>query len=122
MPIQKVGIKGLRYPIALRTASGGVQHTVAEFTMSVGLPHDVKGTHMSRFVEVLEGFGAPLDLAGLRTLGRAMLARLSAAIGPPRDRVSRTSSASTRRCPASRACSTTRRASGSGWTPTGARG
>jgi GTP cyclohydrolase IB len=81
MPIQKVGIKGLRYPIALRTASGGAQHTVAEFTMSVGLPHDVKGTHMSRFIEVLEVFDAPLDLAGLRTLGRAMLARLSAASG-----------------------------------------
>ena len=81
LPIQKVGIKSLRYPIALSTASGGVQHTVAEFAMSVGLPHDVKGTHMSRFVEVLEGFDAPLDLAGLRRLGRAMLARLSAVSG-----------------------------------------
>jgi len=81
LPIQKVGIKSLRYPVALRTASGGVQHTVAEFTMSVGLAHHVKGTHMSRFVEVLEGSDAPLDVAGLRRLGRAMLTRLSAVSG-----------------------------------------
>ena len=95
-PIQKVGIKGLRYPVALRTATGSVQHTVAEFTMSVGLPHDVKGTHMSRFVEVLEGFdGAARLSAACTRCRRAMLTRLSADIGRHRHRVSRTSSAST---------------------------
>jgi GTP cyclohydrolase FolE2 len=51
MPIQKVGVKGLRYPIDLRGAAGDVQQTIAEFAMYVGLPHDVKGTHKSRFVE-----------------------------------------------------------------------
>ena len=81
LPIQKVGVKGLRYPIALRTAAGNVQHTVAEFAMAVGLPHDVKGTHMSRFVETLEGWDAPLDVAALRRLGQAMLARLDAPHG-----------------------------------------
>jgi GTP cyclohydrolase I len=81
LPIQKVGIKGLRYPLALKTAAGEVQHTVAEFALTVGLPHDVKGTHMSRFVEVLEAVDAPLDLAQLRTLARTMVARLGAATG-----------------------------------------
>jgi GTP cyclohydrolase IB len=81
LPIQKVGVKGLRYPIALRTASGDVQHTVAEFAMYVGLPHDVKGTHMSRFVETLEVPREPLDLAGLRRMFTQMLTRLEADSG-----------------------------------------
>jgi GTP cyclohydrolase IB len=80
LPIQKVGVKGLKYPVALRTPDG-IQHTVAEFSMYVGLPHDVKGTHMSRFVEILEQPRAPLDLAGFRALFRAMLGRLDAATG-----------------------------------------
>ena len=81
LPIQKVGIKGLRYPIRLRAAGGDVQHTVAEFAMYVGLPHDVKGTHMSRFVETLETSREPLDLAGLRQMFRQMLVRLEADAG-----------------------------------------
>jgi GTP cyclohydrolase I len=80
-PIQKVGIKGLRYPVALRTATGDVQHTVAEFAMTVGLAHDVKGTHMSRFVEVLEATSAPLDVRGLHGLQAQMLERLGADTG-----------------------------------------
>lgn len=81
LPIQKVGIKGLRYPITLRTATGAVQPSIAEFTMSVGLPHDVKGTHMSRFVETLEDMRDPLDIAALRRLHAAMLRRLGATSG-----------------------------------------
>jgi GTP cyclohydrolase IB len=80
-PIQRVGVKGLRYPVALRTATGDVRHTVAEFAMSVGLAHDVKGTHMSRFVEILEATRAPLDVRGLHTLQAQMLERLGADTG-----------------------------------------
>jgi GTP cyclohydrolase I len=80
-PIQKVGIKGLRYPVALRTVTGDVQHTVAEFAMSVGLVHDVKGTHMSRFVEILECTRAPFDIRGLNRLQAQMLERLGAVTG-----------------------------------------
>jgi GTP cyclohydrolase I len=80
-PIQKVGVKGLRYPVALRTATGDVQHTVAEFAMSVGLAHDIKGTHMSRFVEILEATRAPLDVRGLHTLQAQMLEHLGADTG-----------------------------------------
>jgi GTP cyclohydrolase I len=80
-PIQKVGIKGLRYPVALRTAAGDVQHTIAEFAMYVGLAHDVKGTHMSRFVEILEATSGSLDIRGLHALQARMLERLGADTG-----------------------------------------
>lgn len=52
--IDKVGVKNIVYPITLRCPrEGGVQHTVAQVNMYVGLPHYQKGTHMSRFLEVL---------------------------------------------------------------------
>lgn len=53
IPIDKVGIKNLKYPITVKDRDGGVQHTVATVTMTVDLPKEFKGTHMSRFVEVL---------------------------------------------------------------------
>ena len=80
LPIERVGVKGLRYPVALRAADGAVQNTIAEFGMYVGLAHDVKGTHMSRFVEVLEEKrNQPgSDLSGgqqqMLAVGRALMA------------------------------------------------
>jgi len=53
MPINKVGIKDLRYPITVLDRQKSVQHSVATINMYVGLPHQYKGTHMSRFVEML---------------------------------------------------------------------
>ena len=81
LPIERVGVKGLRYPVAIRGADGEVQHTIAEFGMYVGLAHDVKGTHMSRFVEVLEERREALDLAGFRAMHERALARLGAVTG-----------------------------------------
>ncbi len=51
--IDKVGIKDIRYPVRVSERSGGEQHTIATFNMYVNLPHNFKGTHMSRFVEIL---------------------------------------------------------------------
>src|SRR5215470_2524901 len=51
--IDKVGVKGVRYPITLRQACGGEQQTVAMINLYVSLPKHKKGTHMSRFLEVL---------------------------------------------------------------------
>ena len=51
--IDRVGIKDIRHPVVVRDRTGGEQHTVATFNMYVGLPHEFKGTHMSRFVETL---------------------------------------------------------------------
>ena len=53
--INKVGIKDIRHPAQVKDRSGHIQHTVANFNMTVNLPHNFKGTHMSRFVEILNG-------------------------------------------------------------------
>ena len=81
LAIQRVGVRGLRYPMSIRDADGGVQHTVVTLEMTVALPADVKGTHMSRFVELLEAERDALDLDGLRSLFADMLVRLEATSG-----------------------------------------
>lgn len=67
IPLKHVGIKNLRWPIELLDKKQGSQHTVAQVTLAVDLPHDTRGTHMSRFVECMESFG-PISLAGLEAL------------------------------------------------------
>jgi len=53
LPIDRVGIKDIRHPVRMRDRARGEQHTIATFNMYVSLPHHFKGTHMSRFVEIL---------------------------------------------------------------------
>lgn len=60
--INKVGIKGLRYPVTILDRCRGEQHTVASINMFVDLPHECKGTHMSRFVEMLHLFRPKISL------------------------------------------------------------
>jgi GTP cyclohydrolase I len=81
LAIQNVGVKGLRYPLQLESASGEVLNTVANLTMTVGLPPEVKGTHMSRFVELLEGRRGALTQDGLFAMLGEMLQRLDASSG-----------------------------------------
>ena len=81
LAINKVGVKGLRYPLALLDAAGKVQNTVATLSMSVGLPPEVKGTHMSRFVELVEQQRAPLNVNRLLRMLDEMLLRLEATSG-----------------------------------------
>lgn len=57
IPLKHVGIKGLRWPIELMDKERGTQHSVAKVTLAVDLPHDLRGTHMSRFVECLRTLG-----------------------------------------------------------------
>jgi GTP cyclohydrolase IB len=78
--IQRVGVKGVRYPLTLKTPAGDIG-TVGTFNLDVRLPADQKGTHMSRFVALLEDNRAPLDLAGFRALLDDMLVRLEADAG-----------------------------------------
>ncbi len=80
IPIDAVGIKGLRYPVAIR-AGEKVVPTVATLTMTVGLAPIAKGTHMSRFVELLERQDEPLDMPGFRQMVHAMLERLGTRSG-----------------------------------------
>jgi len=54
IPIDKVGVKNLKYPIAVKDKQNELQHTIATIAMTVDLPKEFKGTHMSRFVEILQ--------------------------------------------------------------------
>ncbi|MCW3479129.1 GTP cyclohydrolase, FolE2/MptA family [Neisseriaceae bacterium JH1-16] len=74
--IDKVGIKDLRHPIRLAERSGGVQPSVGLFTMAVQLPAHLKGTHMSRFVTLLQEQQAPLSPDEFERLVRKMADRL----------------------------------------------
>lgn len=78
MPIDRVGVKGLRLPIIVRDRKAGIQHTVAEVSLSVDLPAKFKGTHMSRFVEALEHWSCELDYNSFLTLLDDVVDRLQA--------------------------------------------
>lgn len=56
LPIDQVGVNHILFPIVVMNREGQEQHTVAELSMSVNLPHDLRGTHMSRFIEVLNEY------------------------------------------------------------------
>ncbi|CAG4886488.1 GTP cyclohydrolase FolE2 [Paraburkholderia saeva] len=79
--IQRVGVKAVRYPLTVRTSRGDAQPTIGTWNLDVRLPAEVKGTHMSRFVALLEENGAPLDTAAFRAMLAAMLEKLEAEAG-----------------------------------------
>jgi len=56
LTVDKVGVKGIRYPIVVEDREQGVQHSVADLDIFVELPHYRRGTHMSRFIEVLNQY------------------------------------------------------------------
>ncbi len=60
--IKKVGVKGIKYPIIVLDRANGIQHVNATINMYVNLPHHFKGTHMSRFVEVLNEFRGQINI------------------------------------------------------------
>ena len=77
--IDRVGVKDVVYPMRLHTPDGGEQATVATINMYVGLPHHQKGTHMSRFLEVLnEQTSEPICPARIPEVTRAICERLNA--------------------------------------------
>ena len=78
--IDAVGIKDVRYPVAIR-GGGGWQRTIATLALTVSLPAAAKGTHMSRFIELLEAQSGALDQQGLRAILLQMLDRLDARSG-----------------------------------------
>lgn len=81
LAIDKVGIKSIRHPVKVKDKSGGVQHTVANFNMYVFLPHNFKGTHMSRFVEILNNNEREISVESFESILRAMVKRLDAESG-----------------------------------------
>ncbi|MGD2032792.1 MAG: GTP cyclohydrolase FolE2 [Gammaproteobacteria bacterium] len=81
IPINKVGIKDIFHPVRVRDRSGGDQQTVANFNMYVNLPHDFKGTHMSRFVEILNNHEREISVKSFRHMLSELTERLDADSG-----------------------------------------
>ena len=76
--IEKVGVKEISYPITVLDKAHQKQHTVATVNMSVNLPHHFKGTHMSRFIEILNKFHGEITLASFHQILHEMKTRLEA--------------------------------------------
>jgi GTP cyclohydrolase I len=76
--IDKVGVRRVKYPIVVLDKANGSQHTIAEISMYVSLPHEFKGTHMSRFVEILHAHKNMINMRDFPGVLREMKERLNA--------------------------------------------
>ena len=81
IPINKVGIKDIRHPVRVADRSGQEQNTIANFNMYVNLPHNFKGTHMSRFVEILNNHEREITVKSFKEMMVEMTERLEADSG-----------------------------------------
>jgi GTP cyclohydrolase I len=77
--IDKVGVRGLRFPIQVKDKARDVQNTVAMIGMFVDLPKEFKGTHMSRFIEVLNAHGSVIHVENISEILRSLQKKLNAA-------------------------------------------
>lgn len=80
IPIDKVGVKNLKYPIAVKDKDNEIQHTIATISMNVDLPREFKGTHMSRFVEILQCENREIHVDTIDSILDNMLDRLHAKV------------------------------------------
>ena len=76
--IKKVGVKGIQYPIIVQDRANGVQHVNATINMYVNLPHQFKGTHMSRFIEILNEFRGQINIRSFEKILLKMREKLNA--------------------------------------------
>src|SRR5260370_35207866 len=81
IPINRVGIKDIYHPIKVKDRARGEQHTVANFNMYVNLPHHFKGTHMSRFVEILHRHEREISVDSFGKILAEMTEHLDASAG-----------------------------------------
>lgn len=81
LPINKVGIKDIRHPVRIKDRTGAEQHVIASFNMYVDLPHNFKGTHMSRFVEILNNHEREISVKSFKHMLAEMATRLAADSG-----------------------------------------
>ena len=77
LAIDQVGIRAIRHPVKVRDRSHGEQYTIATFNMYVGLPHNFKGTHMSRFVEVLNDHDNVISVSSFKDIVREVAEKLN---------------------------------------------
>lgn len=68
IPIDKVGVRGVKFPILVLDRTDERQHTIGNFTLTVDLPSEFKGTHMSRFLEVLNDHQKEISVQALPLL------------------------------------------------------
>jgi GTP cyclohydrolase I len=78
IPINKVGVCDLQYPIVVLDRENQSQSTIARLSMSVSLPHEFKGTHMSRFIEVLNSHRGEVTMRTLPRILAELKERLAA--------------------------------------------
>ncbi|MCG6533654.1 MAG: GTP cyclohydrolase, FolE2/MptA family, partial [Syntrophales bacterium LBB04] len=76
--IRKVGVKGIKYPVIVLDRVNGMQHVHATINMYVNLPHHFKGTHMSRFVEILNEYRGQINIRNFEKILRKMREKLNA--------------------------------------------
>src|SRR5687768_16422094 len=76
--IDKVGVRGLRFPIQIRDKAHALQNTVATIGLFVDLPKEFKGTHMSRFIEVLNAHGSIVHVDNIDDILHALQRKLHA--------------------------------------------
>jgi GTP cyclohydrolase I len=76
LPINKVGVKDISYPVVVLDRADGIQHTVARVNMYVNLPHQFRGTHMSRFIEILNKHRNGISTLNIRKILKDMLDEL----------------------------------------------
>lgn len=76
--IDRVGVRALKFPLRIRDRDQSHQHTIATVSLAVDLPHHYKGTHMSRFVEVLHAHGRELTVGSIAAMPKELLDRLDA--------------------------------------------
>ncbi len=81
LAINRVGIKDIQHPVVVKDRSDGVQHTIARFNMYVQLPQHFKGTHMSRFVHILNNHEREISIQSFKSILREMLVSLEADAG-----------------------------------------
>ncbi len=78
IPIDKVGVRNVKYPITVLVRNNGAQQTLGVFTLTVDLPRQFKGTHMSRFLEVLGEFNHEIGGATIPRILDKLRDRLNA--------------------------------------------
>ncbi|MDR1035750.1 MAG: GTP cyclohydrolase I FolE2 [Deltaproteobacteria bacterium] len=78
LKIDQVGVRKIRYPVDVKDRENGSQSTVASVNMYVELPHNHKGTHMSRFIEILSRHHNSVSSSDIPSILTDMKSRLQA--------------------------------------------
>jgi GTP cyclohydrolase IB len=79
IPINKVGVRNIKFPVAVKDRENEIQHTIANISMTVDLPKEFKGTHMSRFIEILQCRNREIHVDSIDSILQEMQKKLHSA-------------------------------------------